>query len=323
MEKEAASTILASWAKGTLRQYNSCLKAWQKFCSETDYPLTPNEISVINFLSFLKLKGLGFASISSHKSALLSFFQFHSEETRSLQSSALLARFMKGLFREVPPKTKYATTWDPEQVLSLLESWPENKELTLKKLSLKLCFLLSICSPRRVSEIAHLSLDHLQKDAQTWTFFLEYRNKNRSAGPAHKAIYEAFNDNHIICPLRCLAEYVRRTQTLREGEPQLLISHTNFKAISSSTVARWIKSILELAGINSSFGAHSTRSASASKAVKAGLPISAVMRAASWSHKANTFHKFYWRDVETHSFQASVLTKCVKEAIMMCRYHVI
>ena len=44
-----------------------------------------------------------------------------------------------------------------------------------------------------------------------------------------------------------------------------------YRAVTSSTIARWLKNLLEAAGIDSSiFGAHSIRGASASKGIKDG-----------------------------------------------------
>ena len=53
--------------------------------------------------------------------------------------------------------------------------------------------------------------------------------------------------------------------------------------------------MLHKAGVDTQFGAHSTRSASTSAAASKGLPIDAVLTAAGWS-SASTFTKFYRRE---------------------------
>ena len=314
IESEAAATMLASWAGSTQKQYNSCLRRWSEYCKQVRIDKIPTEASLLNFLAKLKKEGLGFSSITTHKAAMLAYFE--SSEIPAVGNSPLVARFMKGLFRERPPKAKYTATWDPEMVLTLLEEWEENEQLNLSDLSRKLVFLLAICSPRRVSELANLRLDSMQVDSRVWTFILNYRNKNRSKGPAHKATYEIFNERPKICPVRCLAVYRRVTEKLRGTEMKLLISPSTRKAVSPITISRWIKTLLNEAGIGSEFGAHSTRSASTSKAARAGIPLQTIMTAACWSNKANTFAQFYRRDLEqTQTFQTSVLSKCVKQAI--------
>ena len=53
--------------------------------------------------------------------------------------------------------------------------------------------------------------------------------------------------------------------------------------------------MLHKAGVDTQFGAHSTRSASTSAAASKGLPIDIVLKAAGWS-SASTFTRFYKRE---------------------------
>ena len=90
------------------------------------------------------------------------------------------------------------------------------------------------------------------------------------------------------------------------------------KPVSASTVGRWIKETLKAAGINTAtYKAHSTRSASTSKAALAGIPTDAILKFADWSN-AQTFRRFYQRNPEgaetmditdaTEAFASTVLT---------------
>ena len=68
-----------------------------------------------------------------------------------------------------------------------------------------------------------------------------------------------------------------------------------FKAVSKDSIARWVKQVLMKAGINiTTFGAHSTRSASTSAAKASGDPVNTIMKAAGWSSET-TFARFYER----------------------------
>ena len=65
-----------------------------------------------------------------------------------------------------------------------------------------------------------------------------------------------------------LDDYLEKTANLRDGETNLLIAaiKTN-KKVAVLTVSRWLKDVLQLSVINIDiFKAHSTRSASTSKA---------------------------------------------------------
>lgn len=66
--------------------------------------------------------------------------------------------------------------------------------------------------------------------------------------------------------------------------------------MSTATVARWIKSVLAAAGIDTSvFKPHSVRSASVTQKYVQGVPVVDILRMADWSNE-HTFRKFYPRD---------------------------
>ena len=65
------------------------------------------------------------------------------------------------------------------------------------------------------------------------------------------------------------------------------------KPVSTDTIARWLKKVLENAGIDiNKYGAHSTRAASTSAAKAANVSVKTIMDAAGWAN-AGTFSKFY------------------------------
>ena len=78
------------------------------------------------------------------------------------------------------------------------------------------------------------------------------------------------------------------------------------KPVTSATIARWVKTVLSLAGIDGVFTAYSTRGASTSAAARAGIALSDIMEAADWSRKS-TFRKFYHRPTQKSAFAMGVL----------------
>ena len=67
--------------------------------------------------------------------------------------------------------------------------------------------------------------------------------------------------------------------------------------MSSSTVSKWIKEALKLAGTDVSiFKGHSTRAASSSKAIKVGLCLSDILARGSWS-SSSTWQRFYNKQI--------------------------
>jgi integrase len=84
------------------------------------------------------------------------------------------------------------------------------------------------------------------------------------------------------------------------------VSFITYQAVCTSTLARWLKSVLSLSGIDSSFTAHSFRSASTSYAFNKGVSIKTIMDTANWA-SAQTFYKHYYKTVNSNS---TIFFKC-------------
>ena len=111
--------------------------------------------------------------------------------------------------------------------------------------------------------------------------------------------------NEKLCVVNTLKSYIKRTKNLRKSD-RLFISHRLYTQVTSSTIARWLKEVLNLSGIDTSlFSAHSYRGASTSKAFSLGLSLSDIMKTANWTC-AKTFFRFYHRDSSV-SFSNTVL----------------
>lgn len=73
-----------------------------------------------------------------------------------------------------------------------------------------------------------------------------------------------------------------------------------YEKVSTSTIARWLKTVLELAGIDVGlFKAHSYRSASVSAAFGK-CTLKNILDAADWKSDKN-FYKFYFRPIVNNS----------------------
>lgn len=71
-----------------------------------------------------------------------------------------------------------------------------------------------------------------------------------------------------LCVVSCMKMYEQKLNVFRPmNENQLLISFVKpYKAVSSATISRWVRTVMLEAGIDlSKFGAHSFRGAIASK----------------------------------------------------------
>ena len=99
-----------------------------------------------------------------------------------------------------------------------------------------------------------------------------------------------------LCIYVTLQHYLVVTSTLRTSS-KLLISYIKpYNAVTSSTIGRWIKLLLQQVGINTqTFSAHSTRSASVSKAVGS-VSADVILKTAGWARES-TFRKYYKKPV--------------------------
>ena len=84
--------------------------------------------------------------------------------------------------------------------------------------------------------------------------------------------------------------YQKRTRDRRMAKEhsQLFISLIRpYNVVTSSTIARWLKSVLTKSGIDTGiFKAHSIRGASTSAAANAGVTTNDILNAADWSSES-------------------------------------
>ena len=80
------------------------------------------------------------------------------------------------------------------------------------------------------------------------------------------------------------------------------------KAVAPSTIARWLKTMLEQAGIDTTiFSGHSTRGAASSMASMGGVTTGDILKAADWSSES-VFQKFYHKSQQNPQFGRTVLS---------------
>ena len=114
---------------------------------------------------------------------------------------------------------------------------------------------------------------------------------------------EPFIKNPNICVIQSVKLYLAQTANLRRVSDSgrlFLITQKPFTEATKSTVARWIKLALTLAGADINiFAPHSTRAA-ATSAASVKVSIDTIIRTAGWT-RDNIFRKFYKRPVVNSS----------------------
>ena len=297
---EAAQLLLSGWSKGTNTAYQSAWKKWVSWCvtREVD-PLSCSVHPFLDFLAGLFSEGLQYRSINTIRSAVS--MTHHQVDGVPLGQHPLVSRLFKGMYNSRPPQPRYIRTWDVDIVTKYLSSLGDNGAMSLKQLSYKLAILMALVGASRVSELQALDLRFRLHRPDGILFELPSLGKKRTVGaPPKQVVFEAFTQDKNLCVVECLQCYEDKTKRFRPSSVEqpnpLFLSYVRpHKAITSQTLAHWIKNSMEEAGIDTSvFKAHSVRGASSTAAAEKGVLIADILRTADWS-KDSTFKRFYYR----------------------------
>ena len=191
--------------------------------------------------------------------------------------------------------------------------------MTPKQVTLKVTMLLALTSITRGSEMKSLNLEFVVKIEGTCEFRLGNKVKHSKQGKVPPpVIFRPFDKDPKLCPVRAIDFYLNMSEPWRMPgsirEKQLLLCHINpHKAASKAAIARWIKEVLSLSGIEE-FRAHSVRGASSSKGKVLGATITEILRKGNWKNES-TWKKHYHKPILTSSgsFQDSLLSTALNE----------
>jgi integrase len=237
--------------------------------------------------------------MSLHKSVIMETLKILSSAQYNNISFNCLNRFMKGLFVVKAPKPRYVFTWNVKDVLDLIAKWMPLDTLSLKLLTYKLVSLIALCTAARAQTLKALDVSKLCFKDNTVIFNCGDGLKNCKPGQNFVVELDLF-ERSSLCPVRTLKQYLRVTKSLRK-DSQLFVSYVTYKGVTTSTLARWLKNVLSMAGINiGQFKAHSFRGAASSAAASKGCKIVDILKTANWKSVKN-FRKFYLRSVEGSS----------------------
>ena len=154
--------------------------------------------------------------------------------------------------------------------------------------------LLALLSGQRCQTLHCLSVSSMKMSDSKCVFTVDVLLKQSRKGK-HLAPLEflAFPQNEKLCIVSVLNEYLRMTKEIRGEENKLLLSYqAPHKPVSRNTLARWLRQVLNGAGVDTAqFSTHSSRAASTSAALSSGVPVDVVLRAAGWSSES-TFTRF-------------------------------
>ena len=107
---------------------------------------------------------------------------------------------MKGIYETRPSLPKYCSTWDVNVVFNHLRPQETGVSLSLKELSHRLAFLLSLLSGPGCQTINKLSIDHMVIEDSKVTFVVREKFKySRPGNHQQPLIFTAYSDDRRLC----------------------------------------------------------------------------------------------------------------------------
>lgn len=299
---------MASWRASTAKQYQIHLSRWEMFCKSRNINKFNASIeNGIDFLASLYEKGLGYSAINTARSALSSVLDLPGGNT--FGTHPLVTRFLKGVFELKPSLPRYTSIWDVGTVLQYLKTLHPISKLQLKTLTKKLTMLLCLLTGQRCQTLTKLDISLMQALPDKYVFTIGEKLKTTKPGKHLEPIeLVAYKQDESLCVVSHITHYLHMTKELRGQNCQLLISFIKpHNPVSNSTIGKWVKSILDNAGIDvTKFSGNSARPAATSYGTHTGsLTLQDILKAGGWSN-AQTFAAYYNKPIETN-FGASIL----------------
>ena len=211
-------------------------------------------------------------------------------------------------------------------VLRYLQGLGNNEALLLPLLTLKSVMLLALTRPSRSVDLSKLDIRNRSFTTDGVTFKAQHLSKqSRASKPLADFFYPRYPADERICPVVTLQAYEARTMPFRATNREKTLVFLSWigkhEPVTSSTIARWLKTCLSEAGIDTEiFKGHSVRGASSSKAAAAGITTADILQAADWSSVA-TFQNFYLRP-NKESGDKSSFGKAVLSSVEVSNLHV-
>ena len=282
------------------------------FCSERQVnTISPSLKEVLDFLTLLFDEGVQYSGLNTARSSLSTFIRTGGIP---VGQHPLVCRFLRGVFQQRSAFPRYHSTWDVSLVLTYLQKLYPVEELSLKEHCQKLVMLIALLSGQRTQTLTLINIENICWTEFGCLIYIVSPLKHTRPGVHQEPIkLLPYPTDLRLCVINTLCTYLEKTKSRRGSESKLFISFQKpYKAVSGDTIRRWIKVVMEKAGIDTSvFKPHSTRAASTSAAKAAGVSMDEILSQAGWSNCA-TFKTFYNKPVVQEQRFAEAILKTLK-----------
>ena len=280
----------------------------------------------MDYLVHLSVSGLGPEAIKGHRAAIGPIYKALGwfDSSKDIHLSLLLRRF-----RLDKPRTRIACPrWNLELVLNSFLKYPyvdptsgSDYHVELKWLTLKCVFLVALATGRRVSCLRALEYDFIvgrgndhNQQVISLNTLPEFRAKNQRHCDASERIVipgiahlNPREPERLLCPVRCLRIYAKRTADRHTGCLRLFVNWLPGKSeITAGSVSRWVMLAVKQAYENSGdtppsgIAAHEVRALSASWAYRNHVHLDDIKASLFW-RSDGVFQNSYLRDMSSVS----------------------
>ena len=239
-----------------------------------------------------------------------------------ISNNSVLKDLLRSFRIERPISSSRFQPWDLTLVLRSLttSAFEPLQACSLRQLTKKTLFLLALASAKRIGELQAITKEVSFKDGNAFLSYLpEFIAKTESEANPIPRFFELkslnefvgdLQDELLLCPVRCLKEYIARTKILLPHPRSLFVSPRNpSRQISKNAVSFFIREVISQAVVNdpspgpsTRVRAHSVRAMSTSTAFWKNASLSSIIQAASWK-SPSVFSSFYLKDVQFASDQ--------------------
>ena len=242
-------------------------------------------------------------ALNTFRSAISFFLKL---EIPNLGYDPNVTRIFSYFYRSRPSFPRYTVTWDVGRVLRFLAGWHPPASITMKKLTLKTVALVALTSSDRAQTLQALRVDRVSSTPQGLEFVVFDVLKTSRRGRPARVVRCVSWDAPELDVADYVLKYIDRTLSFRWrayrkglGKPnQLFLSHQTGLPVARATISRWVKEVMNLAGIDTSvFLPGSTRGASVSAASRRGASLEQILQAGDWT-RLGTYQRFYHRHVD-------------------------
>ena len=140
-----------------------------------------------------------------------------------------------------------------------------------------------------------MDLGYMNVGKPSYKFYITHLVKHSRPGTSQPPlVLPSYSPDRRLCVTTYLKNSTsNKPKNLGNSNKVFIIYIKPHRSVTRSTIARWVKTTLCKAGIDTNvFGAHSTRAASTTACSNQQVPLDLIMKTAGWSQTC-TFTKFY------------------------------